>query len=54
MTRLKDIPVVTAPLRSGQKYVTTQGTTAIKDGIKARAATASPASIAASPIRRRS
>lgn len=40
MTRLKDIPVVTAPPRSGQKYVTSQGTTAIKDGIKARAATA--------------
>ena len=40
MTRLKDIPVVTAPPRSGQKYVTSQGTTAIKDGIKARAASA--------------
>jgi lipoyl synthase len=34
VTRLKDIPVV-AP-RSGEKYVTPQGFTAIRDGIKAR------------------
>jgi lipoic acid synthetase len=36
MKELKDIPVVSAPPRSGEKYVTAQGTTAIKDGIKAR------------------
>jgi len=40
MSSLKGIPVVTAPTRSGQKYVTEQGTTAIKDGIKAGGAQA--------------
>jgi lipoic acid synthetase len=35
MSEIKGIPVVTLPARSGQKYVTGQGTTAIKDGIKA-------------------
>ncbi|NJD31019.1 MAG: lipoyl synthase [Gammaproteobacteria bacterium] len=35
MSDLKGIPVVTTPTRSGEKYVTPQGTTAIKDGIKA-------------------
>jgi lipoic acid synthetase len=37
MNRLKDIPVVVAPgpVRSGEKYRTAQGFTAIKDGIKA-------------------
>ena len=40
MKELKDIPVVSAPPRSGEKYVTAQGTTAIKDGIKARVAQA--------------
>jgi lipoic acid synthetase len=37
MNRLKDIPVVAAPgpVRSGEKYRTAQGFTAIKDGIKA-------------------
>jgi lipoyl synthase len=34
MSTLKGIPVTTAPARSGEKYVTGQGTTAIKDGIK--------------------
>ncbi len=38
MKELKDIPVVSAQPRSGEKYVTAQGTTAIKDGIKARVA----------------
>lgn len=38
MKELKDIPVVSVPPRSGEKYVTAQGTTAIKDGIKARQA----------------
>ena len=39
MPGLKDIPVVaeSAPARSGQKYVTPQGFTAIRDGIKAAA-----------------
>src|SRR5690242_3546175 len=37
MPSLKDIPVVTErPVRSGEKYVTPQGFTAIKDGQKAR------------------
>jgi lipoic acid synthetase len=41
MSRIRDIPVVAAPAaRSGQKYVTLQGTTAIKDGIKRQSATA--------------
>jgi len=37
MRRLQDIPVVvqSAPVRSGQKYVTPHGFAAIKDGIKA-------------------
>jgi lipoic acid synthetase len=42
MSSLKDIPVVTesrAP-RSGEKYTTAQGFTAIKDGQKSRAAAA--------------
>jgi lipoic acid synthetase len=39
MNDFKGIPVVTGA-RSGQKYVTAQGTTAIKDGVKATAAAA--------------
>jgi len=39
MNDFKGIPVVTGA-RSGQKYVTAQGTTAIKDGVKATAAVA--------------
>jgi lipoic acid synthetase len=37
MNQLKDIPIVVAagPVRSGEKYRTAQGFTAIKDGIKA-------------------
>ncbi|HEV2284729.1 MAG TPA: lipoyl synthase [Steroidobacteraceae bacterium] len=45
MAQLKGIPVVTAGAaapRSGEKYVTPQGFTAIRDGIKARAADAPP------------
>src|SRR5690349_20492301 len=40
MSELKGIPLVTEsiPARSGQKYVTPQGFTAIRDGIKASAA----------------
>jgi lipoic acid synthetase len=38
MTDFKGIPVVPRATRSGEKYVTPQGTTAIKDGIKATAA----------------
>jgi lipoic acid synthetase len=40
MAELKDIPVVTeaAHARSGQKYVTSQGFTAVRDGLKARPA----------------
>jgi lipoic acid synthetase len=37
MSEFKGIPLVTTAARSGEKYVTPQGTTAIKDGIKARA-----------------
>jgi lipoic acid synthetase len=42
MSQLKDIPVVTeaARVRSGEKYLTPQGFTAVRDGIKARAAAA--------------
>ncbi|MBS0364996.1 MAG: lipoyl synthase [Proteobacteria bacterium] len=38
MPDLKDIPVVTerVPVRSGEKYVTAQGFTAVRDGIRAR------------------
>jgi lipoyl synthase len=38
VTSLRDIPVVVdaAPVRSGEKYVTAQGFTAIRDGVKAR------------------
>ncbi len=35
MSELKSIPVVTETARSGEKYVTPQGFTAIRDGIKA-------------------
>jgi lipoyl synthase len=40
MSKLKDIPLVTATVRtrSGEKYLTPQGFTAIRDGIKAHAA----------------
>ena len=39
MSTLKDIPVVAdqAPARSGEKYLTAQGVTAIRDGVKAAA-----------------
>src|SRR5579863_4647879 len=42
MSQLKGIPVVTeaARARSGEKYLTAQGFTAVRDGIKARAAVA--------------
>src|SRR5215468_512225 len=46
MPGLKDIPVVAeaTPPRSGEKYLTSQGFTAVRDGIKARpAAPAAPA-----------
>lgn len=41
MANLKDIPVVAEapPIRSGEKYLTPQGFTAIRDGIKAVSAT---------------
>ena len=40
MSKLKEIPVVAeaARARSGEKYVTPQGFTAIRDGISAREA----------------
>ncbi|HWZ64981.1 MAG TPA: lipoyl synthase [Steroidobacteraceae bacterium] len=50
MPELKGIPVVTtgaAPPRSGEKYVTPQGFTAIRDGLKTR-----PAAPPASPSRK--
>ncbi len=37
MSEFKGIPVVPATARSGRKYVTSQGVTAIKDGVKASA-----------------
>ncbi len=40
MSDFKGIPVVPSAARSGQKYVTPQGATAIKDGIKAGPASA--------------
>jgi len=40
MSDFKGIPLVTTPARSGEKYLTPQGTTAIKDGIKASATVA--------------
>lgn len=57
MNQLKDIPVVVAsqPVRSGEKYRTPQGFTAIKDGIKAGAegsrgaAVADPRGLAGKP-----
>jgi lipoic acid synthetase len=39
MTDFKGIPVVPGATRSGQKYVTPQGITAIKDGVKATVGT---------------
>lgn len=42
MASLKDIPVVTERPRSGEKYTTAQGFTAIKDGQKPRGAEAAP------------
>jgi lipoic acid synthetase len=43
MSEFKGIPVTTGATRSGEKYVTPQGFTAIKDGIKATAGTVLPA-----------
>ena len=40
MSSLKDIPVVAERPRSGEKYLTPQGFTAIKDGQKSRGAEA--------------
>ena len=53
MSSLKDIPVVAeaAQARSGEKYLTPQGFTAIRDGIKARAAlTPGTAAAAQAPV----
>ncbi len=36
MPEFKNIPVIPAPARSGEKYRTAQGYTAIKDGVRAR------------------
>src|SRR5437016_5913263 len=51
MSNLKDIPVVAAAarVRSGEKYLTPQGFTAIRDGIKAQGGTALPGSHPAKP-----
>src|SRR5579862_5301899 len=45
MATFKGIPISTqpAPIRSGEKYLTTQGFTAIKDGIKTSAGAPAPA-----------
>ena len=50
MASLKDSPVIagSAPARSGEKYLTPQGFTAIRDGIKAAAA-AGPAAFSRKP-----
>jgi lipoyl synthase len=44
VSQLKNIPIVAeaAPVRSGDKYVTPQGFTAVRDGIKARHAPSAP------------
>ncbi len=49
MSNLKGIPVVeeSAPVRSGEKYLTPQGFTAIRDGIKAQGGTLVPGSVSA-------
>src|SRR6516164_745430 len=49
MANLKGIPVVSEAraARSGEKYLTSQGFTAVRDGIKGRSAAASPAAAAA-------
>jgi lipoic acid synthetase len=39
MSEFKNIPVIQAPPRSGEKYLTPQGFTAIKDGARARGGT---------------
>jgi lipoyl synthase len=51
MSNLKDIPVVAegARARSGEKYVTQQGFTAIRDGIKAQGGTVLPGPLGAKP-----
>ena len=49
MSEFKGIPVVPDAARSGQKYVTPQGITAIKDGIKATLRTPRRCRPAASP-----
>jgi len=51
MSDLKSIPVVTEPARtrSGEKYVTPQGFTAIRDGIKAQGKETSPQPPASKP-----
>jgi lipoic acid synthetase len=48
MSEFKGIPVVPAPRASGQKYVTPQGFTAIRDGIK-QAAAAEPLVVGRKP-----
>jgi lipoic acid synthetase len=48
MSEFKGIPVVPAPRASGQKYVTPQGFTAIRDGIK-QAAAADPLVVGRKP-----
>ncbi|HWG32020.1 MAG TPA: hypothetical protein VN676_15805, partial [Steroidobacteraceae bacterium] len=47
MSNLKDIPLVAAAARarSGEKYLTPQGFTAIRDGIKAHAAAGAEAAL---------
>jgi len=45
MSNLKGIPVVTAVTRSGEKYVTGTGATAIKDGIKQRPGSTAPTGV---------
>ncbi len=52
MSSLKGIPVVSeaARPRSGDKYLTPQGFTAVRDGIKARAAAAPGPARAQAPV----
>src|SRR5437660_853343 len=51
MSEFKGIPILQErrPVRSGDKYTTAQGFTAIKDGVKLKNAAHGPAAAAAAP-----
>src|SRR5258708_20057137 len=54
MAEFKGIPILQEPrpIRSGDKYTTAQGFTAIKDGVKPRTAVHAPAPTVATPVLR--